>query len=69
MADAAGTLELPRVIPVRPGGVTSGNDWIGIRMTEARVLKGVDRLPLFGGLVGLALLLGAFAATWYREGR
>jgi hypothetical protein len=69
MADTAGTLELPRVIPVRPGGVTSGNDWIGIRMTEASMLKGVDRLPLFAGLLGLALLLGAFAATWYREGR
>jgi len=26
-------------------------------------------LPLFAGLVGLLLLLGAFAATWLREGR
>jgi len=26
-------------------------------------------LPIFSGLVGLLLLLGAFAATWLREGR
>ncbi|MEO8667840.1 MAG: hypothetical protein ABI399_04940, partial [Bauldia sp.] len=69
MATPDGTLTLPRIVPVRPGGVTAGNDWIGIRMTEASVLKGVGRLPLFAGLLGLALLLGAFAATWYREGR
>jgi hypothetical protein len=69
IADAEGAMTLPRIVPVRPGGVTSGKDWIGIRMTEASILKGVDRLPLFAGLLGLALLLGAFAATWYREGR
>jgi hypothetical protein len=33
------------------------------------VLKGIDRLPLFAGFLGLAILLGAVAATWYREGR
>jgi hypothetical protein len=26
-------------------------------------------LPMFAGLIGLLLLLGAFAATWLREGR
>jgi hypothetical protein len=26
-------------------------------------------LPIFAGLIGLLLLLGAFAATWLREGR
>ena len=69
MADAAGNLTLPRIVPVRPGGVTAGKDWIGIRMTEASVLKGVSRLPLFAGLLGLAILLGTLAAAWYREGR
>ncbi len=69
MADASGNLTLPRIIPVRPGGVASGSDWMGIRMTEASVLRGVNRLPLFAGFLGLAILLGAVAATWYREGR
>ena len=69
MADVSGNLTLPRIIPVRPGGVASGSDWMGIRMTEASVLRGVDRLPLFAGFLGLAILLVAVAATWYREGR
>jgi hypothetical protein len=33
------------------------------------VVKGVGVLPLSAGLIGLLLLLGAFAATWLREGR
>jgi hypothetical protein len=69
MADASGTLDLPRLVPVRSGGNYAGNGWLGIRMSEASVLKGVDRIPLFAGFLGLALILGALAATWYREGR
>jgi hypothetical protein len=38
-------------------------------MTEASVLRGVSRLPLFAGFLGLAILLGAVSAMWYREGR
>jgi hypothetical protein len=33
------------------------------------VLKAIDRVPLFGGFFGLALLLFALGAMWYREGR
>jgi hypothetical protein len=69
MADESGDLQLPRIVPVRSGGVMSGSDWMGIRMTEASVLRGVNRLPLFAGFLGLAILLGALSATWYREGR
>ncbi len=68
-ATADGRLDLPRVVPVRSGTAFSGSDWIGVRMTEASILLGVDRLPLFAGFLGLAILLGALAATWYREGR
>jgi hypothetical protein len=42
---------------------------MGVRMRDASVIKGVGVLPLFTGLVALLLLLGAFAATWLREGR
>lgn len=69
MAEPSGTISPPRLIPIRSGGATSGDDWLGIRMTEASVLKGVDRMPLFAGLLGLTILLGMLAATWYREGR
>jgi hypothetical protein len=69
MTDSSGALALPRIVPVRSSGTMSGSDWMGIRMTEASVLRGVDRLPLFAGLLGLAILLGTLAATWYREGR
>jgi hypothetical protein len=33
------------------------------------VLRSIDQLPLLGGLLGLALLVGAFSALWYREAR
>ena len=75
MASSSGSLSLPRIVPVRSAGVASGSDWIGVRMTEASVLNGINRMPVFGGpigftlLAGLAALLGLLAATWYREGR
>src|SRR5690606_7917911 len=60
---------VPRIVPVRSGSSLGGAEWLGINMTEASMLRGIDRLPLFAGFLGLALLLGALAATWYREGR
>jgi hypothetical protein len=69
LADAGGPLDLPRIVPVRAGGIASGSDWMGVRMTEASTLKGIDRMPLFAGFLGLAILLGLAGATWFREGR
>jgi len=63
------SIDLPRIVPVRASGVFHGDGWMGVRMRDASVVKGVGVLPLFAGLVGLLLLLGAFAATWLREGR
>jgi hypothetical protein len=68
VADASG-IELPRIVPVRSSGVFRGDGWMGVRMRDASVVRGVGVLPLFAGLIGLLLLLGAFAATWLREGR
>ena len=72
-ADAAAHRAGPRRLGDRPG-----RDWIGIRMTDASVLKGISRIPLFtgflgvfgiAGLFGLLALVGLPFATWIREGR
>jgi hypothetical protein len=68
VADGSG-IELPRIVPVRASSLFHGDGWMGVRMRDASVIKGVGVLPLFTGLVALLLLLGAFAATWLREGR
>jgi hypothetical protein len=64
-----GGIELPRIVPVLASGVFRGDGWMGVRMRDASVVKGVGVLPVFAGLIGLLLLLGGFAATWLREGR
>ena len=46
-----------------------GDDWLGLKMRDASVVRGIGVLPLFAGLLGLLLLVGALAATWAREGR
>ena len=63
------SVDLPRVVPVRASGIFHGDGWMGVKMRDASVVKGVGVLPMFAGLIGLLLLLGAFAATWVREGR
>ncbi|QDZ02085.1 hypothetical protein FQ775_17805 [Nitratireductor mangrovi] len=69
LAGFAGRLALPGIVPVRSSGDASGRDWIGLRTTSDSILKSVNRVPLFAGFFGLALLLLAFSAMWYREGR
>lgn len=64
-----GSVEVPRIVPVRSTSTFSGDGWMGVRMRDASVVRGVGVLPIFAGLIGLLLLLGAFAATWLREGR
>jgi hypothetical protein len=68
IADADG-VDLPRVVPVHSSTVFRGDNWLGVRMRDASVVTGVGVLPMFAGLIGLLLLLGAFAATWLREGK
>ncbi|WP_417768312.1 hypothetical protein [Stappia sp.] len=69
LADAGGEVLIPRVVPLRRASNFAGDGWIGFRTSDASVLKGIDRYPLFAGLLGLALLLGAVSLLWYREGR
>jgi hypothetical protein len=62
-------LDVPRIVAVRSGGTYSGDDWIGLKMRDASVVRGIGVLPLFAGLLGLLLLIGSLAGTWAREGR
>jgi hypothetical protein len=57
------------VVPVRTASTFKGEDWIGLRMRNVSVVRGIGVLPIFAGLIGLLLLLGSLAATWAREGR
>lgn len=61
--------KLPRIAMLRSGSLMHGSDWMGLRKRDAYVTRGVRLIPLFAGILALALLLGAIAFTWYREGR
>ena len=63
------SIDMPRIVPVRSSGIFRGDGWMGVKMRDASVVRGVGVLPIFAGLIGLLLLLGAFAGTWLREGR
>jgi len=66
--DGAG-LKVPRVVAMRSSDTYKGEDWIGLKVRDASVVRGIGVLPVFAGFLGLLLLLGALAATWMREGR
>jgi hypothetical protein len=67
--DDGNGLDVPRVLAVRSGDTYNGDDWIGLKMRDASVVRGIGVLPVFAGLLGLLLLLGSLAGTWAREGR
>ena len=67
--DGRGGLRIPDILPVRSDIRVSDDKRMLIRMTDETVLKGIDTLPLFAGFAGLAVLLLAMSAMWWREGR
>src|SRR5207245_2718857 len=66
---AEGGDNVARVLAVRSTDTFKGDDWIGVKMRDASVVRGIGVLPVFAGLIGLLLLVGSLAATWAREGR
>jgi hypothetical protein len=62
-------VRLPRIVAVRSSDTFKGDDWMGLRVRESSVVRGIGVLPVFAGLIGLLLLVGSLAATWMREGR
>src|ERR1700726_2799234 len=67
--DAGGAIHIPRIVGVRSSDTFRGDDWLGLRIREATVVRGIGVLPVFAGLIGLLLLIGSLALTWLREGR
>ena len=67
--DSGSGVSVPRILAVRSGETYHGDDWIGLKMRDASVVRGIGVLPVFAGLLGLLLLLGSLAGTWAREGR
>jgi hypothetical protein len=62
-------LNVPRLVAVRTSTTYKGEDWVGLKMRDLSVVRGIGVLPIFAGLIGLLLLIGSLAATWAREGR
>jgi hypothetical protein len=70
LARADGSAEpLPQILAVHGNVRIEGNERMAFRLTNESILKGIDTLPLFDGLIGLAALLLAASAMWWREGR
>src|ERR1700736_336183 len=67
--ETASGVSVPRLLPVRSSDTFHGDDWLGVKMRDASVVRGIGVLPLFAGGLGWLLLVGSLAATWLREGR
>ncbi|MFG1477569.1 hypothetical protein V5F53_02765 [Xanthobacter sp. V4C-4] len=67
LADLHG--DVPRVAQVSSGDRLAGDDWMGLKTRDVSVVRGIGLFPVFAGLSGLLLLLGALTAAWVREGR
>lgn len=67
---AAGSgVDVPRILPLRDATSFAGDGWLGVSLRDASVVRGIGVLPVFAGLIGLLLLVGALAAAWAREAR
>ena len=62
-------LKMPRIAAMRAASNFSGSDFIGVKRTQASIVRGVGVLPLAIGLLGLLALLGSIVLAWFVEGR
>ena len=67
VSDGGTSISLPTILPIK--GTPRGSDGrLVLKVTSETELKGVNRIQLFAGFFGLALLFLAFGTAWYREG-
>ncbi len=69
IAGSGDGIAMPRLVALHDSARYAGSDYIGIRRTDASVVRGVGVVPLAVGLSGLVLLLGSTVLTWLWEGR
>lgn len=67
--DVDGRISIPRIVDIRSGGRFGGSDFIGLKPTEASVVRGVSVVALAAGGLGFLLLLLPLIGAWLREGR
>ena len=52
--EAGSGISVPRLLAVRSGDTYKGDDWLGMKMRDASVVRGIGVLPVFAGLFGPA---------------
>ncbi len=63
------TKPIPRILMSNVGRQMYGPGWLALADKKAYQVRSSRLIPLFSGLLALALLLGALSLTWLREGR
>ena len=66
---SGGSFAVPRIVDIRAGSSFGGSDYIGMKPSEASVVRSVGLFGLTTGPLGLALLLGGAVAAWLSESR
>lgn len=70
MTDPAGVLVLPRLQALKPGETNqaaSGPEWVGIRMTNESVLRGIDKKPFVPNWALMLAFFSAMASAYRRQ--
>ncbi|MDA1099073.1 MAG: hypothetical protein O2967_08810 [Proteobacteria bacterium] len=60
---------MPEIRRVKPGRISRGRDWLGLRASGEYAVSGVEQTPLLPAVLVLILFLGLTMLAWQREGR
>ena len=63
------TPRVPSIVALSGASRFAGADYIGIRITDSSVVRGVGVTPIFLGFIGLVLLAASLLAAWLGEAR
>jgi hypothetical protein len=61
--------DMPDLRAIRPNKDAAGDGWLGLQHNNQYLIRAVRQVPLMVGPLALALILGALALAWRREGR